>query len=196
MKLLSLFAILPLAFLSFVDVPDDHENAVAIDYVQDEGIVDGYDDGTYKPDASINRAEFTKIIVEAWFDVEDENNNPSDLPFTDLEEAWYVPYIRTAYTEGLIDGYEDGSFHPEYEINFVEAAKIISEASGADLVSTEIWYLPYVYNLENNGAIPMSILTYDQYITRGEMAEMILRLREGITEFESQSVDTLESNSY
>jgi len=194
MKLLTLFA-LPIfmtGFVSFYDVPDDHPNMVAIDYVQDEGIVDGYDDGSYKPDQTINRAEFTKIIVEAWFEVEDDSTDSSDLEFTDVEDAWYVPYIRTAQAEGLIDGYDDGTFKPADEINFVEAAKIISEASGASMISTEIWYQPYVYHLQSNGAIPPTVLSLDHFITRGEMAELILRLREEITDFPSSTYDVLD----
>jgi thiol-disulfide isomerase/thioredoxin len=195
MKLLSLLSlpIFAVGFLSFSDVPDDHENMVAIDYVQDEGIVDGYDDGTYKPDVTINRAEFTKIIVEAWFEVEDDSTNPSDLGLSDLEDAWYVPYIRTAQAEGLIDGYDDGTFKPADPINFVEAAKIISEASGySTIVQTELWYQPYVYNLEGMGAIPPTILSLSDYITRGEMAELILRVREEISEFPSSTHDNLD----
>jgi thiol-disulfide isomerase/thioredoxin len=197
MKLLASLLMLPVfvtGFLSFSDVSDDHPNMVAIDYVQDEGIVDGYDDGTYKPDAQINRAEFTKIIVEAWFEVEDESTDPSDLNFTDLDDDWYVPYIRVAYAEGLIDGYDDGSFKPADKINFVEAAKIISEASGSDLVSTEIWYIPYMYYLEGLGALPPSISSLDHELTRGEMAELILRLREEITDFPSLTYDIIEGS--
>lgn len=186
------FFLLPLSFLSFFDVPDDHANAIAIDYLQDEGIVGGYPDGSFKPDNTINRAEFTKIIVESWFSIENESQDPQDLGFTDLEGSWYVPYVRIAYEEGLIDGYPDGSFRPEAEINFVEAAKIISNASGATLVETEIWYLPYLYFLEEQSAIPLTVASLDAQLTRGEMAEMILRLREGITEFPSASVADLE----
>jgi hypothetical protein len=55
------------AYAFFSDVSSGHVNYDAIKYVQDNGIVSGYQDGTFKPDKTINRAEFTKIIVAARF---------------------------------------------------------------------------------------------------------------------------------
>lgn len=51
----------------FSDVPFNHLNAETIDYVQANGIVSGYPDGTFRPDQTINRAEFVKIITIATF---------------------------------------------------------------------------------------------------------------------------------
>ena len=63
------------------------------------------------------------------------------------------------------------------EINFVEAAKIITIAFDLTLIEADIWYEPYVEALENKGAVPESIQAFDQFITRGEMSEIIYRLR-------------------
>ncbi len=65
--ILVIFAILviPLVKADFPDVSSSHSNFNAINYVQEQEIVKGYDDGTYQPNKRINRAEFTKIIVNA-----------------------------------------------------------------------------------------------------------------------------------
>ncbi len=49
---------------SFSDVPDDHPYIKAIEYLQNNDIVQGYEDGTFRPEQTINRAEFTKVLLE------------------------------------------------------------------------------------------------------------------------------------
>ncbi|MCC6643178.1 S-layer homology domain-containing protein [Candidatus Peregrinibacteria bacterium] len=170
----------------FTDVNWGDEYFDALNYLKKEGIVAGYADGSFKPFQTINRVEFTKIIVEA--DGYDAAKGPfdmssaADLNFKDLEDGvWYVPYLREAKNKGLIGGYPDGTFKPSQKINFAEAAKIIVVSTGGDFAGAgyapEDWYHKYVNVLEEKHAIPRTIGGFDQEITRGEMAEMIYRLR-------------------
>ncbi len=165
-------------------------NMVAIEYLENSGIVEGYSDGTYRPYNTINRAEFTKIIIGAKFGfgyidscfqqhpVGDDVSFFSDTP----TEAWYAKYICVAKEHGIIDGYPDGTFRPADNINFVEAAKIVVNTFGHTVVEDETtWYKPYVDKLGDLSAIPMSINTFDQKVDRGEMAEMMYRLLESVT---------------
>lgn len=174
------------AFASFGDVSSVHVNYDAINYVQEEGIVEGYPDGTYKPDQNINRAEFTKIIVGALLDYNPTQDPsgydiyvPVGLSFTDLISGeWYIPYLRKAVENGIISGYPDGTFKPADNINFAEAAKILVKGFDFEYYENrEIWYRPYVQVLEGQKAIPTTIKSFDQKVTRGEMAEMIYRLK-------------------
>ena len=59
---------IPIAYSVFDDVLDLHPYSEAILYVQSENIVSGYGDGTFRPERSVTRAEFTKIVVEAQFE--------------------------------------------------------------------------------------------------------------------------------
>jgi hypothetical protein len=196
----SAFAMEPLK--PFSDVPSGSEYYDAISYLQTEGIVDGYADGTFKPYQTINRAEFTKIIVET--SGYSPSTDPSGydiyslqgLTFTDLEDgAWYNPYLREAKKQGFIDGYPDGTFKPATEINFVEATKIIVTSTGGDFAGAgyppEDWYHKYVNILDGNNGIPTTINSFDQKITRGEMAEMLYRLKTNETSKPSSSYDEL-----
>ena len=174
----------------FHDLPAKHAQATAISYVKDQNIVEGYPDGTFRPDNPINRAEFTKIVVGAV--VDDEEIESSDC-FPDVSNEWFAKYVCTAKEQELIKGYPDGSFKPEGTINFVEAAKIISGAFSLDTSGDdETWYKPYVEALAGVNAIPVSIESFDQEITRGEMADIIYRLHANKTDLPSRIFDDLQ----
>lgn len=160
--------------VDFDDVEDLHPNAEAIRYVFDEAIVEGYEDGTYRPDATINRAEFTKILVGAVYE---EGDISGEDCFDDVADQWFAKYVCKAKMEGVIEGYPDGDFKPAQEISFVEAAKIIVLAFGEPTESNEVWYVPFVQRLSEDTVIPWTVDRLDKKITRGEMAEMIFRIR-------------------
>lgn len=168
-----------------------HIYETAIQYVFDAAIVSGYPDRTYKPDITINRAEFTKIILLATTPSQDIFGENC---FPDVGKEWFAPYICTALQKGIIQGYPDGTFKPGNTINFVEAASIIIHAFS---YSTEPgctclpWYKPLVDTLAELKAIPTSITSFDSRITRGEMAEIIYRLKLNVTTKESKTYDQL-----
>ncbi len=173
----------------FSDVDAEHENAEAIFFVKEQGIVSGYEDGTYKPDNEINRAEFTKIIIGATYGAEDINSCEPVKKFADVNyEEWYGPYICMAYNDGVVSGYPNGTFKPNNTINFVEAAKIIVNAFAYSYEESEIWYEPFVTILQDKFAIPVTIESLEQNITRGEMAEIIYRLLAEITDKDSANL--------
>jgi len=199
---LALFS--PLAYAAFSDVHSSHPNFDAITYVQEQQIVDGYKDGTYKPDSKINRAEFTKIIVNAVLprvEIDDCIGNTVEptneaVFFPDVPKTeWFAKYICAAKTNGLISGYPDGTFQPGNDIKFVEAAKIISIGFKLHPGTDPVWYKPYVEALATLKAIPTTINGFEKLITRGEMAEMIYRLKAKITDKDSLTYDQIKSGN-
>lgn len=189
--ILILLLAVPLIALAYPDVTDDYSYKTAVDFITGQGIVSGYPDGTYRPNRTINRAEFTKIIVGAGLDY-DPGQDPSGfdiyqpvgLSFSDIEAgAWYIPYLRKAVENGIISGYPDGTFKPSAEINLVEASKILvktlevatQEPKGGE------WYSEYIEALTGSNFIPSSFTYLSQTVTRGEMAEMVWRILEGKT---------------
>ena len=87
------------------------------------GILGGYEDGTFRPNATITRAEFAKIAV-SFFEYEDiEAKNI----FTDVAEgSWYESFVAAAAEIGLIEGYEGSVFRPDESITRAEACTIIN----------------------------------------------------------------------
>lgn len=173
---LGIFSSLSIAQAQFVDVDATHEHFEAINYVQRQGIVSGYSNGSFRPDQTINRAEFTKIIMESLYDDEIEGKNC----FSDVAEEWFARYVCSAQQKNIIGGYPDGSFQPAQRISFVEAAKIIVSAYEGNQIETEAWYEVYVQNMADNNVIPVQIITLEQRITRGQLTEMVYRVRERV----------------
>lgn len=213
MKEISLFRIVSLASLvllgsgiakasPFNDVSASHANSDAIEYVQANGIVEGYSDGNFKPDNTINRAEFTKIIVSAQFDMSTIENcveqniqaGQSTIFFQDIpKDAWFAKYICVAKTLNIINGYSDGRFRPNKFINFVEASKIVVSAFGHKMGSDAIWYKPFVDKLGELKAIPDTIKSFNHFVTRGEMAEMVYRLITELTTKDSMNYELIQN---
>ncbi|GMK45783.1 hypothetical protein PghCCS26_29110 [Paenibacillus glycanilyticus] len=99
------------------------------------GIVNGYSDGTFKPDGVINRAEFTAMISRALKLQASEGG--ASLNFSDLSSipAWAKPFIEQAAAAGIISGYADDSFRPAQEISRTEIAVMVVKALGLPLES-------------------------------------------------------------
>ena len=94
----------------------------AISTLSNMGIINGYEDGTFKPNAPITRAEFTAIATR-FFDYTAEYEGA----FNDVSRsAWYADCVQAAVDMGLVDGYPDGGFHPNSNITRAEAVTIVN----------------------------------------------------------------------
>lgn len=106
----------------YTDVATDSWYNNAVSTLSNMGIINGYDDGTFQPNASITRAEFTAIATR-FFDYTAEY----DGAFNDVASgSWYVDYVQAAVDMGLVDGYPDGGFHPNSYITRAEAVTIVN----------------------------------------------------------------------
>lgn len=104
---------------TFNDVAKDCWAANYIGYMQQFGIVTGYEDGSFRPDAPVTRAEFAAIASRF------EKLTQGSKSFTDMPAThWAVRYINFAATRGWVTGYEDGTFKPEHSITRAEVAAV------------------------------------------------------------------------
>ncbi len=163
-----------------------------------EGVFNGYDDGTFKGDQPINRAELSKVLVLGNGVGEEDLAACADgasKHFSDVEEAtWYTDYVYCAQAMGWVNG-DAGTTHfrPADNVNLAEAFKMIVHSKvgrPADLFEGTAWYDIYVNYLKTGNSIngdPQSgyHFTYsedwmgklDDEIDRADVAELIYRLQ-------------------
>lgn len=138
----------------------------AISTLTNMGIICGYPDGTFRPDAPITRAELTKIA--AGFFSDPRVAATYDGRFSDVHGAeWYISYLMTALEEGLIEGYPDGSFRPNRPITRAETCTIVNRTLGRkpekdhllpesdminwpDNINRNIWYYAQMQEATNS----------------------------------------------
>ena len=107
----------------YSDVEGDKWYNNAISTLTNAGILTGYEDGSFRPDAPISRAEFAAMSAR-FSDAEYSGSNG----FSDVSDShWAAKYIALAQHLGWIDGYPDGTFKPEQEITRAESMKLINE---------------------------------------------------------------------
>jgi hypothetical protein len=190
------------ASATFTDIDSSHNNYEAIIYLQENDILHGYGDGTFKPEKEVNRAEFLKIIIEGS-GIETDKEDIS-LPFTDIDlTQWYVPYIKKAYAEGWVVGYDDGTFKPSQSINKVESLKILGEVQEWDLQTqiyqppfqdtpSQEWYTKYIaYAQDHNYLEETGSYFYPaDLMTRASISEIIYRTLTILPEIPESDTDT------
>ncbi|MDA1060494.1 MAG: S-layer homology domain-containing protein, partial [bacterium] len=178
---------LPAYAASFPDVPEDHANYEAIEFLDFNEIISGYEDGTFNPDGLVNRAEALKIIVGAMGVTHDGNYS---VLFPDVpKDQWFFEYVMAAEKAGIVGGYEDGKFKPEETINLAETLKILILASGEELpdvsgdvfvdVAKDAWFAQHLLYARNH-----NIVLADDYgsvhpaqaMTRSAFSEVVFRM--------------------
>ena len=93
----------------------------AVSTLSNAGIIAGYEDGSFRPNGYITRAEFATIAAR-FFDV---TYNGKDL-FPDISGHWARDYINQAANKGFVNGYEDGTFKPDRNITRAEAVTLVN----------------------------------------------------------------------
>ena len=103
-----------------VKAGDWYNNAIST--LSGLGIITGYEDGTFRPNASISRAEFVTIATR-FFDYAAEYEGAfSDVSYS----SWYADFVQAAVDMGLVNGYENGTFRPNASITRAEAVAIVN----------------------------------------------------------------------
>ncbi|MDD2621429.1 MAG: S-layer homology domain-containing protein, partial [Syntrophomonadaceae bacterium] len=126
--LLIIFALARPALADASSQPSDingHWAETIINEMLNTGILSGYADGSFKPDAAIKRAEYAAIIVKSF-----GLSGSSEKVFNDTLGHWAQDPIAIAYQHGIIQGYSDAEFGPDDPISREDAALMIVKAAG------------------------------------------------------------------
>jgi rare lipoprotein A len=183
---------LPITPVSFTDVSEENYHYIPILALAEEGIINGYEDGTFKPYETVNRAEALKIILEAFNTPPAEYDNLDENPFKDTaKNSWYASYIAYAKDQEIITGYNDDEFEPWKTINLAESLKILEESLPNYLpnpatedpfvdVTMNDWHVDYLQYAKNREMVNISAsgkVYPGQEMTRGYLAEVIYKLK-------------------
>lgn len=106
---------------AYSDVSDTAWYAAAVSTLSKMGVISGYPDGTFRPNAPITRAEFAAMI--ACFD---ETAKSADTPFTDISGHWAENAIGKAYGNGWVEGSSKTVFCPESNLTRAETATLLN----------------------------------------------------------------------
>jgi len=164
----------------FLDEPFAAEEAAGINVLLELGAVDGYPDARFRPEATLNRAEFLKIVIMSHPDAAQRAMEPSRC-FPDVSrDDWFSPFVCFVKDWGVVQGYADGLFHPERQVSYAEALKMLTllygyevppAAEGAD------WHVPYALAAHARGTDLPEPLAYGSALTRGRMARLAAAFR-------------------
>ena len=184
----------PLAHAAFSDVPQNNPAFEAITYLQEKGVVQGYEDGTFRPNQLVNRAEAMKFIIAPLASPEAlavyTTSGYNDIP----DEAWFLPYIEYGRERGVIDGPDKKpAFNGGQPVIKVEFLKMILLAQGLnpesyaeirlplsdDVPSPDDWFYPYLRFALATSMTQISqqgTLNPAAQLTRADTAQLLYRL--------------------
>ncbi|MEK3721484.1 NEAT domain-containing protein [Paenibacillus sp. FSL H8-0034] len=166
----------------------NHWSKAAIERAVALGIVNGYEDGSFRPDGEINRAEFTVMISRAL----KLEGKATELTFADLSSIpdWVKPHLAQTVGAGIITSYEDQTFRADRKISRSEIAVMIGRAlklpsdeketlSFADAEQIPSWARAYVAAAAKQGIIngrDNNLFAPDASATRAEAVTLIGKL--------------------
>lgn len=160
------------AVFAYSDIHDDNLKEV-VNTLSEFGIINGYEDGTFKPMNNITRAEFAKIICTAGiYDKATEYAND----FDDVSDSdWATEYIYTAKNIGIINGISESLFDPEANITYEQAIKMVVAALGYNDEAAAKGGFPTGYTAVANelGILDGINFASEDYATRGDIAQII-----------------------
>jgi len=185
---------------SFPDVPAG-EYADAINNLAGQGILNGFDDGTFKPNDPVLREQAAKILATALkLDTTGTENYPDVSP-----DNWSYKYIVAVTKAGIFGGDEKGNFNPFANLTRQEAAKIIVQAFGftgsteltfGDKANIQSWAVPYVKTAVANGILKgddQGNFNPNANIKRGDFALMIQRALNAVENAKTPKVESVSA---
>lgn len=168
------------AVTKFSDVSDSY-TATAVESLRLMGVLDGYGDGTFRPDTVLNRAQFCKMAVYAMDGSSELGRYSTVTIFPDVKPShWASSYINMAAKKGVISGFADGKFKPEQTVTAGQAVTILMRGLGyKDENMGGVWPQSYMAEAGTCGLLKSTGITSAySALTRAQAAKLFLNLFE------------------
>ena len=176
-----------------------YESAVTL--LTNNGVIDGFTDGTFRPQSNVTRAQLCKLLVEAL--QLKRSNNSVLTQFKDVDSSmWFYEYVKIAVDHGIIIGYTDGTFKPNNDVSYAEMFTMIIRAMGKEnqITNKSDWPNAYITYAINYGLL--SNVAYsgnDNPAIRGEVSialyNMVNRLEDETGTTKYGFVDTVSTRN-
>lgn len=175
--------------ITFADVPESYWAITPIENTGTVGLVEGYPDGTFRPEAALTRAELATLLVRAKGLKLPERN--ARQVFKDVKsDFWAAKYIEVAQMNGLVEGYPDKSFRPNNRISRVEGIAVLTRFDNLKMaqvmekpywdISTRHWGAKYIQAAKDAGMLT--------FVERNQLEPKVAMIR-------SQAVDMLSKTN-
>ena len=164
----------------FSDITDNY-TATAIETLRLMGVLDGYGDGTFRPNAVLTRAQFCKMAVYAMDGSSELGRYSTVTIFPDVKPSlWAASYINMAAKKGVIAGFADGKFKPNQTVTTGQAVTILMRGLGyKDENMGGVWPQGYMAEAQTCGLLKSTGITSAySALTRGQAAKLFLNLFE------------------
>ncbi len=167
---------IPAASAAFTDIPDE-TTAVAAASLQGLGVVSGTSGTTFDPDASLTRAQLCTMVVNALGMGDQVSVYARKTLFSDVPaSSWYNGYVNLAYSQGLVNGYGDGTFGPDDAVTYGQAAAILLRMlSYSTQEIGSVWPADYTAFAASLGLSDGLSLGDNDPLTRGQTAVLLYR---------------------
>ena len=164
----------------FSDITDNY-TATAVETLRLMGVLDGYGDGTFRPNAVLTRAQFCKMAVYAMDGSNELGRYSTVTIFPDVKPSlWAASYINMAAKKGVIAGFADGKFKPNQTVTAGQAVTILMRGLGyKDENMGGVWPQGYMAEAQTCGLLKSTGITSAySALTRGQAAKLFLNLFE------------------
>lgn len=180
-KVLSLVLAMAMILSSFsfaFALPSDVEGTDYADAVARLAALDiivGYEDGTFKPDNSITRAEFAAIAIRALGMEDIAVDSVDNTKFADVRGThWASGYVNLATAQGIIVGYPDGTFKPEAQVTYSEAVAMLVRLLGYEpALNSNVWPSNYLTKASEIGLTLGVKFNYNDPAKRGVVSNLV-----------------------
>lgn len=194
MKKIALISLLIIAILamssmvfaatSFSDVKNT-KYETAVTKLASSKIVNGFEDGTFRPGENVTRAQMAKLLVEAL-----SLKNVTGVALTQFPDVtssnWFYSYVKTAVDNKIIVGYPDGTFKPNDNVTFAECmAMIIRAMKLEDSMTDKTWPTAYMTKATQLGLL--SNVTYADVNSPASRGEISISLYNMVTKIENDN---------
>lgn len=171
----------------FSDVNEEDPVFAAVAFLEQNGVVKGYPDGTFRADSKVTRVEALKMIYEG---VNRDITASGYLGFNDTEsKSWYTKYVKSAVQDKIVQGYPGNLFKPATNVTRAEFLKMLIKSANIDTaayknsdsfsdVKTNDWYAEYFAYAQDKKILASSFtkIKPNEAISRGEVAELIYKV--------------------